>query len=60
MVNCLLLRLKFSRNLNVNYQNVIPFFKKVYVLKYAENCPKRISLQANSCFIMHDAFEIMR
>ena len=32
---------------------------QISVCWHAENCLMRISLQANLCFIMHDAFEII-
>ena len=41
-----------SRKCDVSFQKSVCY--------YAENCPMRISLQTNLCFIMHDTFEIMR
>ena len=56
IVNCLLLRSKFrecySPKFDVSFQ--------ISLCWHAENCLMRISLQTNLCFIMHDAFEIIR
>ena len=56
MVNCLLLRSNFrecySPTFDVSFQ--------IALCLHAENCLMILSLQTNLCFIMHDAFEIIR
>ena len=56
MVNCLLLRSNFHEcylpKFDVSFQKSL--------CRHAENSLMRISLQTNLCFIMHDAFEILR
>ena len=56
MVNCLLLR----SNLCECYLPKFDVSFQISLCWHAENDLMRISLQTNLCFIMHDAFEIIR